>query len=493
MYSIILKQFFILYSSFYLYTKILNLNTNPKIYRFITAIVSCAIAIISNFLLLHFPCVSIVFPILLFYMVILVFTKTPAKLSLVATMISFGLSYATSSAFIFLFVTLFYIFSTSNNLPYNFILLFSGILSYMFLHIPFSHKRFKKGMQFLYDKTVLNFGAFVSLIILLCLTLGRILDTPSSITKVVPLLSILLLGFLLLFWWRNQITKSYLEKLRKAELKSLRQELEEKNAQIEKLRKNNDELARIIHRDNKLIPSMESVVYDLLEQSGELSQEDFKAKGYSLAKELRDMSASRAGILTAYQAKGQHIPITGVCSVDALLSYMQKQAASFEICFDVNISTNLVAFARDVISADDLSHLLSDLLENAIIATKNGTTKKIQLRISCITNQYIIEISDTGTSFPVEILQAFGIEQQTSHENDGGSGIGLMDIWKLKKKYRASLHIQEFPPNQDTFTKKISLIFDSKNHYFIHTYRPQEILMTLKRSDLYVFENESNH
>ena len=62
-----------------------------------------------------------------------------------------------------------------------------------------------------------------------------------------------------------------------------------------------------------------------------------------------------------------------------------------------------------------------------------------------------------------------------------------MDIWKLKKKYRASLVITEYAPGTYSYTKQISLIFDAKKHYIIQTYRKHELGQIRFRDDLYIF------
>ena len=49
-------------------------------------------------------------------------------------------------------------------------------------------------------------------------------------------------------------------------------------------------------------------------------------------------------------------------------------------------------------------------------------------------NHLSVEISDNGQPFLPEIFQDFGLKAHTTHAGNGGSGIGLMDIWKLKKK-----------------------------------------------------------
>ena len=485
----IFKQFFIFAICFYLYSKLLNLKRISQTNILLALFLSFIFGILSSIFINYTPALSMPLQILLLlFGVLLIFHTTP-KLAFVTTVITFGYCYALYNIAIFLSIAALYNFCNSQTVLFPFyVIILASILTCITAYIPFRFKRLKNGMRFLYQKDFTNWGVFIGFTILLCISIGRITDNPLNFTIALPLLLLFLLGFLLLFWWKNQITKSYIEKLRKAELESLRQELTEKNHEIEKLKENNDALAHIIHRDNKLIPSMEHAVCEFLDNKDALSVDELAQKGEALAKELKEMAASRTGILHDYQAHGQHIPITGVCSVDALLSYMQKKAFSAGITFQVGISADLTAFTASVVTPEDLSHLLSDLIENAIHAVKDCPDRNIQLHIHNISGNYAVEISDTGVPFPIEILQGFGIEQQTSHADDDGSGIGLMDIWNLKKKYRASMHIQEFNASSDTWCKKISVIFDSKNHYLIQTYRPEQILMTLKRSDLYVLQ-----
>ena len=485
----ITKQFFIILSSLYLYTKLLNFENYSVQKKFSNIICACIITAMSYFFNLYIPSLSLTFIVLSIFLTMLLQSQATLRPSFVATVIAYSLSYITFSVGSIMIIFVYYGLHIEKNYYSSLVaIVLSGILCFSLLHIPFCFKRLRNGMRFLYHSVFINLGTIICVTSLIFFSAGRLREFPGDSIAFLQLLSIFLLGFLLLFWWKNQITKSYIEKLRKAELESLRQELTEKNHEIEKLRENNDALAHIIHRDNKLIPSMEHAVCEFLDNKDALSVDELAKKGEALAKELKEMAASRTGILHDYQAHGQNIPLTGVCSVDALLSYMQKKAFSAGITFQVGISADLTAFTTSVVTPEDLSHLLSDLIENAIHAVKDCPDRNIQLHIHNISGNYTVEISDTGVPFPIEILQGYGIEQQTSHADDGGSGIGLMDIWNLKKKYRASMHIQEFDASSDTWCKKISVIFDSKNHYLIQTYRPEQILMTLKRSDLYVLQ-----
>lgn len=99
----------------------------------------------------------------------------------------------------------------------------------------------------------------------------------------------------------------------------------------------------------------------------------------------------------------------------------------------------------------------------------------------------LTEYQTNGQPLSPEIFQDFGLKAHTTHAGNGGSGSGLMDIWKLKKKYRASLVITEYAPGTYSYTKQISLIFDAKKHYIIQTYRRRELGQIRFRDDLYIF------
>lgn len=99
----------------------------------------------------------------------------------------------------------------------------------------------------------------------------------------------------------------------------------------------------------------------------------------------------------------------------------------------------------------------------------------------------LTEYQTNGQPFLPEIFQDFGLKAHTTHAGNGGSGIGLMGIWKLKKKYRASLVITEYALGTYSYTKQISLIFDAKKHYIIQTYRRRELGQIRFRDDLYIF------
>lgn len=206
--------------------------------------------------------------------------------------------------------------------------------------------------------------------------------------------------------------------------------------------------------------------------------------------EIRDLSASRTNTLAEIYAKKFTHYDTGISALDTILNYMNKRASQRNTDLSVHIAVSLEDYIPRTISSDDLTHLLSDLLENALIATEDCNNAAIQLQFYQSEKHFVIEVSDNGIPFTIESFLYMGLSRLTTHADTGGSGIGLMDIWEIKEKYGATLHIEEFE-HPEPFSKKISLVFNKKNHYSIRTWRNDEISKLSKRNDLQVYEYNS--
>lgn len=360
-------------------------------------------------------------------------------------------------------------------------------MQYILVHLPFQLKRLKKGMPFLYELNFNNAGFFLSICIIICVI---IISTPYTLHTYIIMSSLFLIfpcALLLISWWRAIITRNYHRKLQQFEMQKLKNELVLKEQEITRLLENNKALAQIIHRDNKLIPAMELAVNTFLQNQNTLSPQQLKEQGLALSAHLQTMSQERKFNLTEYQTNGQPLASTGICAVDAVLQLMYQRALQEQIDYTLRIAENIKTTAMQSLSEEDFSHLLADLIENAFIAMSDVPDKKILINLGRMGNHLSVEISDNGQPFSPEIFQDFGLKAHTTHAGNGGSGIGLMDIWKLKKKYRASLVITEYAPGTYSYTKQISLIFDAKKHYIIQTYRRRELGQIRFRDDLYIF------
>ena len=478
--DIIIKHFFIYFGCIYLYYHLLNIKVTSLSQKCMFIIAPVGLSLFTLFLRLYLPEMANILPVLLLWVILSCLSLQP-QVSFVAIMISFGISYGLSMFSNLLLLSflsplrfLFFI------IPYHLFLILVGLMSFLIIVFLFYIKRLHNGMPFLTSARFINFGTFICLCFLALLSYIQLTNYLQIFFVI--LVPFLLVAFIaaLIFWWQAQLTKSYLRKLQLLELESLRKELEETSREMAHLKKQNEELGRLIHKDNKLIPAMETAVIDFLSAS---EQKGNNTLGQSLISQLRELSGSRREILDEVSAARSHHFATGVPALDTMLTYFDRRAEARKMEFTVNVTPDLKAYVPSRISSDDITHLLADLLENAIIAVTPCTSRKIRLQIYPYRKWFVIELSDTGIPFQAESLLQFGIQQLTTHKDSGGSGIGLMDIWKLKEKYHASIHITEYP-DFSPFSKRITFLLDHRNQYLIRTWRCEELKAESRRTDL---------
>lgn len=480
-----LIMFYFIYSTtFYICQKSLK---QPRLISLSTCKVSILcilLTFLSYFLKTHIPILTYLLPLILIWLLFAISIEKPQII--ISTIISFGLSYCIwgiSSLIIVLTVANFRHIHWIQN--HSILSVLVALLHMLLSYFLFKIKRFKNGIPHLLSYTSLNGAMILSTIFILFL----IFRTSTKNNLFIGTLSIFIFVFtlaLIIHWWQAQITKSYKRSLQLREFESLRMELEEKEKRIVELEKQNEELGRLIHKDNKLIPAMEHAVHEYFITDFE-TLDEAKNKAQGLLLEIETLSKNRSNIIVEiHNVHSKHYE-TGVPSVDTLLNYMDKRARQEHISLSVHLGVDLTSYVPNTIAAEDLTHMLSDLLENAIIASKGKTNANIQLQFYISEKAFVIEIADNGVPFEIESLVNFGITQLTTHADSGGSGIGLMDIWKIKEKYFASLHIAELDANAP-FTKKIAIIFNKKHRYSISSNRKDQLIAACKRADLHIFD-----
>ena len=131
--------------------------------------------------------------------------------------------------------------------------------------------------------------------------------------------------------------------------------------------------------------------------------------------------------------------------------------------------------------------MVSDLLQNAIIANSYGNGKRILFTMGTLGNALSISIFDSGIPFDKEVLVDFGKEKHTTHADNNGSGIGLMTIYEIAQKYRATIAIEEYNAANSYYTKRIAVTFNKRGNYILNTSRDKnEIAFLRQRSDLII-------
>ncbi len=353
-----------------------------------------------------------------------------------------------------------------------------GILQLLLSSIPFRFSRLKKGMPFILQKSSNTAGVFISIFILTAASFWGIKKENNFLISL-SIICVIVCGLLLIIWWRKQLTATYLKKLQLKEINELKHD-------IFKLKKENEELSKIIHKDNKLIPAMEIAVQELISYSSkELSGSDMMRKSIELLEELRKLSSERKDILSSYETKAA-FPLTGYIRIDSVLHYMEKIAISNDITFNFSLNCNLKYMLNNIIYESSLSTLIADLTENSIIASKNQQIRNILLCLNIKNNNYCLNIFDTGSLFEPDVIINLGKFRFTTHADTGGSGIGLMSILEIVQKYNASFCIDE--TLVDTlYTKKISICFNCMNQISVKSTRAELNNISCIRQDI-IFE-----
>ena len=350
------------------------------------------------------------------------------------------------------------------------------ILTPIITHKILSIRRFKSGIPFVSNLKISILGTSLAIcIIILSITIYSLPSEFSLYSVALQLLACLLL-IPFIAWWRSQLTKSYRQYLKDAETQELR-------AKVEQLTADNQHLSQIVHKDNKLITAMTSSVLTFVEEIPDYSPKHLSAYSRTLHQELLSLSTHRQDSLSRLSGAVTGQFHTGYMMLDSVLNLQSKQAREYNIAFSVESNDDFFTKIFLTIDEEQLTHIVADLVQNAIIATKDAPYKSVDIAFVTGPQAPSIQISDTGLPFPTVVLNSLGQERCSQHLHDGGSGIGLMDIWTLKNTARATLLIEEFPDGAK-FTKRIHLIFDKKNRYIIISDRKDELSSQLHRPDV---------
>lgn len=485
-----IKYIFIYQYCTYTYFHLIRQKNIYKKHKIPFLISTIMLSFLTYILRKNMPAFSDIIPITLLWVILSLLTSSP-KISYIATILSFGISYGifavSSSILLLIFTPIYY---QENHFPNNFFMVLAGTLGIPLLFRLLAIRRFNNGMTFLHTSRSANCGIFTCLFCMLILSYMHSDNTPSVELAAILHLLLAVCIILLIYWWQSQLTKAYRRKLQALELESLRNELQEKVMLLDKLKRENNELSRLIHKDNKLIPAMENAVYEYL-RSNSSGQTETLSQGSLLLEELQNLSENRHNILSSLLSTETESLSTGNIPLDALLNYMNKRIASLHGNFTVSISQPALSQLSEIVSVDDIVHLLADLIENAIISLSDCPSRDIKLQVYQYGKYPFIELSDSGIPFEISILAGLGIRAATTHTETGGTGIGLMDVWEIKNRYRASLHITEYEA-PCPFQKKITLLFDRRNQYLIYTWREEAIKPFVQRIDMHVLANNGN-
>lgn len=245
--------------------------------------------------------------------------------------------------------------------------------------------------------------------------------------------------------------------------------IERHNAEMEraKIEENNKKLSTKLHKSQEIIPAVVQILNDVTENSGKEMEEHETQK---LLTEMTDLFGQQLKQNSKEDLQLKNFCSTGLIILDQQLKVYQMEAIDRGVNFDIYVQAPInELIKRDNIDQMKLQRALGDLIRNAFRAIERNSKKcrakgHILLIIGC-RYEGILEIAvvDNGEEFPLHVIEAFGKRGVTSW----GTGNGLADMVEFAQETKASICVEEFDGKTNSFTKKVSMIFDKcrKNYY----------------------------
>lgn len=234
-------------------------------------------------------------------------------------------------------------------------------------------------------------------------------------------------------------------------------------SELNSLSGSHDFLEALVHKEKK---SINSIIDILKVVTDETTDPKVKKKLRNLLNSLLEERKALASETEEYHNASAY-ELTGIQLLDAMVLHMGMRCNSQGIEFEVKFSVPPDAVLK-FMNEDQLTSLIADLLENAIIASEHrpNIDKRISLAI-CDEPDSVLKIitKDNGIPFTAEVLESVGKQKITTHRDTGGTGNGLKNMCKLMRKTKASLEIEQFSPGSCDYTKAIVFKFDGKCEY----------------------------
>ena len=326
-------------------------------------------------------------------------------------------------------------------------------------------RKVKNGLIFFKDRIGDEYFNLIILNLSIIIISVTILSTNYKQNYTVNfLLTFVVFAFILFITIQKSLQLYYKQKLLEKDLNETKEELAKKIKEVEELEAENLSISKKSHT---LVHKQKSLEYKLEEilNKTEISTEEAAEARERLKEIEKDLYKEKNTV---------KLDKTGIPQIDDMLEYMQSECKKNKIDFELQINGNIHYMTNNLIPKEDLETLLADHIKNAIIAINHtdNVNRSILVRLGEIDGIYSLYIYDSGIEFEKETLENLGKKPSTTHENEGGTGMGFMNTFDTLRKCEASLIINEFnEPSKDNYTKAIIIKFDKKNEFKIISYR----------------------
>lgn len=360
------------------------------------------------------------------------------------------------------------------------LLLFAYLVCFGIIIILLKLKRLNKGLQFFQDEKNLGLGLTISGVLFSLFSVIYTQDIKNYLFALLIILGLFTSAFGLYLWIRRSITAHYRERLQLKSEEHYQALLSEKEQEIEKLNQSNEYLAKVVHRDNHLMSSLNSSIDAYFESNDTQFRDD-------LLRDIQTLAKERGELIAKEQREAKILPSTGNPLIDGAINDLYTKAAAHGIDFSLTVAAPVGEVIGKFISQTDLQTLICDHIKDAVIAVEaTGEGKgKILVEFAMNNGSYSVTVFDSGIAFEPETLAKLGKERVTTHADNGGSGIGFMTTFETLRKAHAGLKITEFE-TKTPFTKSVSFRFNGENTFTIQSYRSDMLREVLQREDIVI-------
>lgn len=466
------------------FKKLINYKNEKRTKDFVIIVVSFIEAIIYTILGQYLTLLITILIVYSMYGIIISKLVSKRKIyTITITFISFAIVYLFYVVAILLSGFILKIVYPDIKIENMLILVGAIIIEYIMLYNLFKVKRLKKGISFLKNEEKINNIGIIgfSFIGITILTYSLLGNSFRGITFNTYLFTGIIIEIIcLIVWIRRKITKYYKQKLKEKTIEELENEIKQKDLEISKILKENQDIATINHKYSNRIKSLEEISAQILSKPEiiEKMKVEFGTDFGDIQKQINKISEEYSKEMQENIKHEKQLVKTGIFGIDNILEYMKKEAEKSNIKFELKINANIKYMIENIIDQSKLETLLGDHIKDAIIAINhsNNTYRSILTIIAIIEDCYEICIYDTGIEFEIETLLNLGTKPITTHKETGGSGIGFMTTFETLKETKASLIIEEkHEMNNTDYTKAVRIRFDGKNEYRISSYRAEKI------------------
>lgn len=460
-----IKYFFMVLCSAYIFKKLLNIQIRP-LHILLDSVYAAILAAFTVNVNGYIPWVIFVI-VLLSCLINSMLYKLQISVSFVSGFISFGLAYLAFILAAIVTLPLIFLLSLRILTPQNVDFatkLLAGVLQMAFAAITFQFSRLKNGMPYLQQNKTGWFGVILGMFMLLAVSLFAANPWQDVL---IPFYIVILAegGFFLIMWWRQKIIDRYNERIRRKQLEDARAETQQVSAERSVLKLDNSGMSKVIHNYSRMIKAICVTCVKLL-RAATFPDESMRQEADAFIQYVCDFSETYSLDLFSYNNQAKPLPKTGLAGVDGMIELMAQSAFRAGVSFDFSFSGRVRAFVQETVHEVDLTNLIGNLVQNAIVAVGGCDSRTIVVYLSRTASGFCLDVMDSGIPFPRDVLDKLGKERVTSHADSGGSGIGMMTVFEILHKYAASLVLTEYPPG-GAFSKKLSVCFDGQNRFII--------------------------